>query len=1028
MKIRPRLFLLSLIIMILVIAGSFFLDQNQKATAADQTSTSFSLGVEQSQGVVINLYYDSQEQLNAVAGQLDIWEVHPLTGSGTSAGYAVVAVDPAQLDWLQTLGYRVEIDPEKTALLQAPAAALNPRYYYFDAYNNNSNNRYMVNFLQDTTAAFPGITELLDIGDAWLAGHSGYHRDMWVLRITNEDPQYGEIASKPPFFMIANIHAREVTTPEMAIRYIKYFTSGYLSQGGYGIDPDVTWLVNHHVVYVLVSQNPDGRVINEANSSAWWRKNVDNLNGCSDPNSWGTDLNRNSNFMWASPYGGSSGYPCDETYRGPSRSSEPETAAFQAFASQIFTDWNGNNGDDEIVASPLNASGIFITLHSYADDILWPFGFAPGAAPNDAQLKTIGRKLADITDVMVPTGYIGYQTDGTTDDWVYGKLGVAAFTFEIGPNYGSCGSFFPAYGCQDGIDGMPRNFWAEMGASFVYANKIAATPYITAYGPDAMSLAVNPSEVPGGVPVDLSATVFDQRYTGDPLVPITAAEYFIDAPGADGTGISMSPSDGAWGNTSEGVEAVVDTTGLSEGQHYILVHGKNNNNVWGPFTAVFLNVTTPAYGVILSPDTASAQADPGLTVTYHMQVNNIGLNNDTYDISVNSGWSFTAPSSTGLILPGENATFDVVVTVPVDANQGESDIATVTVTSQFSPDFSDSSSLSTTANYYDLSLTPATAGANGYPGGQVGYNLQLTNMGNTVDTFDIESTSVWTIIAPTTVGPLDPNTSAEINIIVDIPPSVLPGEFDIATISATSQGNGTKTHSSILTTTAVQAGPFVNPASDEGSGDPGTQVVYTLQLTNHNFLPDTFTLSVNTAWGVEYPTEVGPIAPDATTNVTIKVTVPADAAGGAHDTAEVTFASSDPDLPSATATLTTTANNIYSFQAIPEVDTLTGYGKGTTVQYTVVVTNNGNTADTYTILVLPGGWNVDAPAEVGPINPGETASVTISVHVPFDIVMGDSNDATLAFVSQGNSLIGHQVHLYTNTFWYSNFLPLSQKH
>jgi len=39
------------------------------------------------------------------------------------------------------------------------------------------------------------------------------------------------------------------------------------------------------------------------------------------------------------------------------------------------------------------------------------------------------------------------------------------------------------------------------------------------------------------------------------------------------------------------VRVVVDTTALSEGKHYILVHGKNDDGVWGPYTAVFLEIT-----------------------------------------------------------------------------------------------------------------------------------------------------------------------------------------------------------------------------------------------------------------------------------------------------------------------------------------------------------------------------------------------------------------------------------------------------
>jgi carboxypeptidase T len=575
-----------------LVLAVLLLTSSLPARASDQPLTENLSGVSKTHPIVIRLYYDNQTQLNAVAGELDIWEVHPIIRLGYGPGYVVAEVTPDQQTWLQSLGYRVELDLEKTALVQSPTAALDPRYYYFDDIFYNSYDRYMVDFLQATSASYPGITELLDVGDAWGASHGQHPRDMWILRISNEDSQYGDIADKPIFFLFAAIHAREVSTPEMAIRYIKYLTEGYLGQGGYGLDPDVTWLVNHHVTYIMVSMNPDGHFMNEVDTSIgyWgWRKNVDNDDDCNDPESWGVDLNRNSSFYW-SLGGGSSGNPCSETYRGPNVASEPETIAFQDFATSIFTDWNGDNADDEIVPSPDDASGIFITLHSYADEILWPFGFAPGAAPNDDQLRTIGRKLADITTTMYPSGYVGYPVDGASDDWIYGHFGIAAFTYEIGPNYGSCGGFFPAYECQDG-SGVSRNFWYEVSPSFMYATKIAGSPYKTTYGPDAQNLVVDPTSVPPAVPVDLTATIVDQRYEDDDLVPIVAAEYFIDAPGEDGAGIAMSPEDGEWGETNENVLAVVDTTSLLEGQHYILVHGMNADGFWGPLTAVFLDVT-----------------------------------------------------------------------------------------------------------------------------------------------------------------------------------------------------------------------------------------------------------------------------------------------------------------------------------------------------------------------------------------------------------------------------------------------------
>jgi hypothetical protein len=593
MKKKYRLLLFSIVIGSLIILGGLFLDLSEPMAAIDHVSTQ--AFINQNQELVVRIYYENQERLNKVSGGLDIWEVHRSPEVGLSSGYVLAVVNPIQQDWLESLGYRVELDIEHTHLLQSPDAVLDHRYYYFDEYLNNSYDRYIVNFLQDTNAAYPELTELLDIGDAWLGLNTGYHRDIWVLRISNEDPIFGDMALKPPFFLFANVHAREVSTPEMAIRYIKYLTDGYGGKGGYNVDPDVTWLLNHHVVYVLVTENPDGRVKNELNTGEYWRKNVDNNDGCTDQNNWGVDLNRNSSFKWGC-CGGSSGQPCAETYRGPNRGSEPEIYAFQTFATQIFSDWNGNNGDDQIPqASPDITPGLFISLHSYQDEILWPFGFSQGGAPNNAQLQTIGRKLADITTVMNPTGFL-YTVDGSNDDWVYGKLGIAAFTYEIGPTYGSCGDFFPAYGCQDGIDGMPRNFWAELGPSFVYANKIARTPYKTAYGPDTTELFSNPDSAPIGTPVNLTGTLIDIRYSSDPLHNVYAAEYFIDSEGADGTGLAMSPTDGAWGEASEDVFAEVDTSDLTMGKHYILVHGKttiSSTDYWGPFTAIFIEITEP---------------------------------------------------------------------------------------------------------------------------------------------------------------------------------------------------------------------------------------------------------------------------------------------------------------------------------------------------------------------------------------------------------------------------------------------------
>ena len=547
---------------------------------------------------VVRLAYG--DALDELAGRLDVWEIHPEDGT------LVALVSAEEEARLRAQGYAVTVERIVPDGVEAP---LDPRFYYYSDEYPNPNGLYMVDFLTATNALYPDLTEIIDIGTAWQGENGGYKRPLYVLRITNEDTAtYGPIADKPTFVLHANVHAREVTTPEMAIRYIKHLLEGYRGQGGYGVDADATWLVDWNVVYVMISANPDGHRVNEADTNAYRRKNMDNDDGCSDPNSWGVDLNRNHNFKWGC-CGGSSGDPCDETYRGVARSSEPETFYFQNFitTNNILRDQNGPNGPDEIPpAAPLTATGVLLSLHTYADEVLWPWSFTGDPPANGAELVALGRKLGFFTGYE-PTGFL-YTVDGDTHDWSYGQLGVASFAYEIGPNTGSCGGFFPAYGCEDGIDGMPRDFWSENRPSFVYLHKVARTPYITVYGPDAIDLAVVPPVVTPGTVVEVQATLVDQRYGGDPQRPVTAAEYLIGGPGEDGAGTPMFPVDGAWGDTFETVTATLDTAGLPTGASYILVHGRNDQGQWGPYTAVFVHVFEPGVAPVIEGYVDEAEA------------------------------------------------------------------------------------------------------------------------------------------------------------------------------------------------------------------------------------------------------------------------------------------------------------------------------------------------------------------------------------------------------------------------------------
>lgn len=107
------------------------------------------------------------------------------------------------------------------------------------------------------------------------------------------------------------------------------------------------------------------------------------------------------------------------------------------------------------------------------------------------------------------------------------------------------------------------------------------------------------------------------------------------------------------------------------------------------------------FDVEVSADPDSGEAFPGETVTYTVTVENTGIADDTYDITVDADWTATPSVATIDVDAGDTGSFDVEVEVPASATAGESDVATVTVTSQGDDTVSASVNLTTTAGDND---------------------------------------------------------------------------------------------------------------------------------------------------------------------------------------------------------------------------------------------------------------------------------------------------------------------------------------
>ncbi|MCH2171833.1 carboxypeptidase [Myxococcota bacterium] len=511
---------------------------------------------------LVRVYFPDREIRNKVLISFEA----ALLLTNDEEGYHLLEADSEDVVRLKAAGLRV--DAEK-----GPGPP-SPRLPGFPCYETVEETRIEAEAI---VASAPDMASLIDVGDSWEKdnGLGGY--DLHVLKLTNQSIG----GAKPKLFMTCGLHAREYTTSPLCLDFSNHLIDRY------GVDADVTWILDHHEVHLLMQANPDGR--KQAEAGLYWRKNT-NQNYCS-PGSQnrGADLNRNFPFGWGC-CGGSSSNQCASDYRGSAPESEPETQAVVGYMRSIFPDQRGSAASD---AAPDDATGVYIDVHSYGELVLWPWGYTVNSAPNGAALQTLGRKLAHANQYW-PGQAIGlYPTSGATDDFGYGDLGIASYTFELGTTF-----FQQCDVYEDTI--LPDNLNA-----LLYAAKVSRTPYQTPSGPDVTLLSLESVAVARGVPVGLSATLDDTRFNNvnglEPVQAISAAEYYVDIPPwSAGIGMPLSADDGAFDTSVEAVQGTLGTGELSVGRHIIFVRGRDEAGSWGATSAVFLQVDPPI-GVWVSP-------------------------------------------------------------------------------------------------------------------------------------------------------------------------------------------------------------------------------------------------------------------------------------------------------------------------------------------------------------------------------------------------------------------------------------------
>lgn len=216
----------------------------------------------------------------------------------------------------------------------------------------------------------------------------------------------------------------------------------------------------------------------------------------------------------------------------------------------------------------------------------------------------------------------------------------------------------------------------------------------------------------------------------------------------------------------------------------------------------------PAYCVNL-PAHLSDAAIPGETVTYTVNLRNKSTVTDTFDIAVggNDWVTNSSLNTTPALAPYEEITFEVSVTVPVDAGISDEDTAVITAASQTNAQAAAETLLTTSVMpFYSAVLDTTVSELSAYAGETVSYTLTISNTGILSDSYELTPAgNLWdTQITPDSLINLAAGTSITAVVTVDIPESATISETDMVTVTLTSLNEPAFSDNILLATTVLE--------------------------------------------------------------------------------------------------------------------------------------------------------------------------------------------------------------------------------
>ena len=355
------------------------------------------------------------------------------------------------------------------SMLPAPALAVDPSYLdFYWSYDQVTDE---LRFLADQ---YPHIVSLISIGTTI------EDREIWAVKVSDNP---AEDEDEPEVLLTGAHHAKEwpgleVVMATLTLLVESYDALGQDNDGDGAIDEDpfdgldndadgtvdedwsearITWLVDNREIWIVPIVNPDGLeycrgqvASGESDEANLWRKNREPNYADFNPLkglTYGVDLNRNYGFHWGELGAQSHVNSAAEDYIGPldKRDDDGDRRLNEDPMDNQDNDGDGLNAAETKAVQAFVADHEFtiaLNFHTFKGTIYWPWMFTLQLPEDEDTFMRIavgmntfnGYDYRDMSERNQQALSRHPPVDGDSNEWMYGKHGIIAYTIELGYN------------------------------------------------------------------------------------------------------------------------------------------------------------------------------------------------------------------------------------------------------------------------------------------------------------------------------------------------------------------------------------------------------------------------------------------------------------------------------------------------------------------------------------------------------------------------------------------------------------------